>query len=138
MKKGATILKAHLCVCCAHLASSLAVSMVVAAFCQLKRNMRACAQQPSSQAAKFQAMSMSRYTGPKVDKASHTQSRELCVGQSRNTIFDIFMSMQRIYQVGRRLRRRRLEFVLFVIILFSDPVHQKGTPGNSKVLASLL
>lgn len=30
---------------------------------------------------------------------------------SRNTIFDIFMSIQRIYQVGRL---RRLEFVLFV------------------------
>lgn len=58
-------------------------------------------------------------TGP--DKASHTESPrvEVARGESAgsgsssrsNTIFDIFMSIQRIYQVGRL---RRLEFVLFV------------------------
>lgn len=69
-------------------------------------------------AAQVHVQQSKQDTGP--DKASHTESPRVEVsaggvsagsGSRSNTIFDIFMSIQRIYQV---VRLRRLEFVLFV------------------------
>lgn len=118
--------------CSAHLASSLAVPRWCCqpgsgCVCQLKRNMRACAQQPKSMSSKAgkraereresrtQSQTKRRTQLPCVVGGLGGRQQQAGSRSSRKTIFDIFMSIQRIYQVGRL---RRLEFVLFASSFF--------------------